>query len=85
MAAYKKEKKLKKMKERMIEGLIIRYRKCKRPFFFVSLDSMVSCFAERRRKSFFDTAIISWLLNDHAGNSDIHVLGPKGPEKQFQL
>ena len=72
------------MKERMIEGLIIRYRNVS-DHFFLSAYSMVSCFAGRRRKLFFDTAIISWLLNDHAGNSDIHVLGPKGPEKQFQL
>ena len=38
-----------------------------------------------------ETEIIFWhryrimVDNDHAGNSDIHELGPKGTEKQFQL
>ena len=38
-----------------------------------------------------ETEIIFWhryrimVDNDHAGNSDIHELGPKGAEKQFQL
>ena len=38
-----------------------------------------------------ETEIIFWhryrimVDNDHAGNSDINDLGPKGTEKQFQL
>ena len=39
----------------------------------------------RRRKLFFWHRYRIMVDNDHAGNSDIHELGPKGTEKQFQL